>query len=554
MRGATIARMQNVVRSGGRALVDGLIANGVRNVFCVPGESYLGALDAMYAHRAQLRVIACRQEGGAAYMAEAHGKLTGEPGVCFVSRGPGASNAMIGVHTAFQDSTPMLLFIGQIPRAERGREAFQELDYARVYDGVAKRVMRVDSAEQIPQTLHDAWQSAIDRRPGPVVIELPEDTLTETCQVNDCAKPTRASCAPPPSSVATFSTLLDAAERPLIIFGGAAWTPRASILLRAFIEKHRLPAACAFRRQDMLDNTHPHYVGELGIAPNPELVRMVDDADLIVALSARLGEMTSGGYTLFDVPQFDARARRKLIHIFAERAELNAVYRAELGIACDAESFLQGVAGIPPRRQRDDDDARIARAHQSYLDFMNQPRDEHRALRMDKIMQWLRARLAADDIITCGAGNYTAWAQRNYQFRQPRTQLACTNGSMGYAVPAAIAAKLHRVDAKVVSFSGDGCFLMNGQELATAMQHRLAIVFIVLNNRCYGTIRAHQQRHYPRRPIATALRNPNFAELARAHGAFGAQVSRTEEFAPTFEQALDCGRAAVIEVKLDDPE
>ena len=355
MRGATIARMQNVVRSGGRALVDGLIANGVRNVFCVPGESYLGALDAMYAHRAQLRVIACRQEGGAAYMAEAHGKLTGEPGVCFVSRGPGAANAMIGVHTAFQDSTPMLLFIGQIPRAERGREAFQELDYARVYDGVAKRVMRVDSAEQIPQTLHDAWQSAIDRRPGPVVIELPEDTLTETCQVNDCAKPTRASCAPPPSSVATFSTLLDAAERPLIIFGGAAWTPRASILLRAFIEKHRLPAACAFRRQDMLDNTHPHYVGELGIAPNPELVRMVDDADLIVALSARLGEMTSGGYTLFDVPQFDARARRKLIHIFAERAELNAVYRAELGIACDAESFLQGVADIPrapPTRRR----------------------------------------------------------------------------------------------------------------------------------------------------------------------------------------------------------
>lgn len=545
-------------RNGGQVLVDGLVANGVKHVFCVPGESYLAALDAFYDRRREIQLIVCRQEGGACYMAEAYGKLSGEPGICFVSRGPGASNAMIGIHTAFQDSTPVLLFIGQNPRAERGREAFQELDYRRVYADVAKAVLRIERAADIPQQLCDAWAVAIADRPGPVVIELPEDMLRDEVDVAEREKPVRAAKTPRAESIARFSGLLQKSARPVVIFGGAAWTPRTNRALAEFSEKHRIPAACAFRRQDMFDNTHPHYVGELGIAPNPELVGLVKDSDLVIALGARLGEMTTSGYTLFEVPEFDSGGRQKLVHIFPAAAELNSVYRAELGIDCDAEAFLKAVETIPAH----DDTAharhakRIAAARRSYLEFMQQPRDQDAPVRMDKIMAYLRARLPADSIITTGAGNYTVWAQRNYQFCRPKTQVAATNGSMGYGVPAGIAAKILRPKSLVVSFSGDGCFLMNGQELATAVQYGLNVLFLIINNRCYGTIRAHQERHYPGRPIATALDNPDFAALARACGAFAAVVRQTDEFQPAFEhavkQALRANRPAVIEIQIGE--
>ena len=537
-------------RSGGRVLVDGLAANGVGHVFCVPGESYLGALDAFYDYRRRIQLIVCRQEGGAAYMAEAYGKLSGRPGIAFVSRGPGASNAMIGIHTAFQDSTPVLLFIGQNPRDERGREAFQELDYARVYGGVAKAVFRIEQAETIPQRLFDAWATAISNRPGPVVIELPEDMLRDEVVVADRETPVRPVTAPPAEAVARFSELLQKSERPVVIFGGAAWTPRANRALAEFSEKHCLPVACAFRRQDMFDNTHPHYVGELGIAPNPALVDLVKKADLVIALGARLGEMTTSGYTLFEVPEFDSRGRQKLVHIFPSAAELNSVYRAELGIDCDAEAFLAAVETIPADGAHHAEcSARIAAARRSYLAFMQQPRDQDAPVRMDKIMTFLRGRLPADSVIATGAGNYTIWAQRNYQFRRPKTQLAATNGSMGYGVPAGIAAKILRPRSTVVSFSGDGCFLMNGQELATAVQYRLNVIFLVVNNNCYGTIRTHQERHFPGRPMATALDNPDFAALARAYGAFGATVTQTDEFENAFEQAVRANRPAVIEIQ-----
>ena len=537
-------------RSGGRVLVDGLAANGVEHVFCVPGESYLGALDAFYDYRRRIQLIVCRQEGGAAYMAEAYGKLSGRPGIVFVSRGPGASNAMIGIHTAFQDSTPVLLFIGQNPRNERGREAFQELDYARVYGGVAKAVFRIEQAEAIPRRLFDAWATAISNRPGPVVIELPEDMLRDEVVVADLETPVRPVTVPPAEAVARFSELLQNAERPVVIFGGAAWTPRTNQALAEFSEKHCLPVACAFRRQDMFDNTHPHYVGELGIAPNPALVDLVKKADLVIALGARLGEMTTSGYTLFEVPEFDSRGRQKLVHVFPSPAELNSVYRAELGIDCDAEAFLEAVETIPANdAHHAERSARITAARRAYLEFMQQPRDRDAPLRMDKIMTFLRGRLPADSVIAAGAGNYTIWAQRNYQFSRPKTQLAATNGSMGYGVPAGIAAKILRPRSTVVSFSGDGCFLMNGQELATAVQYRLNVIFLVVNNNCYGTIRTHQERHFPGRPIATALDNPDFAALARAYGAFGATVTQTDEFENAFEQAVRANRPAVIEIQ-----
>ena len=541
-------------RNGGKVLVDGLVANGVRHAFCVPGESYLAALDAFYDHRRWAELIVCRQEGGAAYMAEAYGKLSGRPGVCFVSRGPGASNAMIGVHTAFQDSTPLLLFIGQIPRAERGREAFQELDYRRVYRGVAKAVMRIERAADIPRRLHDAWATAIGDRPGPVVVELPEDMLMEETVVADRATPTRPAAAPPAESIARFGELLRQSARPVVICGGAAWTPRCNAALAEFSEKHGVPVACAFRRQDMFDNTHPHYVGELGIAPNPDLFDLVRDSDLVIALAARLGEMTTSGYTLFDVPAFDASGARKLVHVFPSAAELNSVYRADLGIDCDAEAFLKAVEKIKAGADNIDRSQRIALAHHSYLQTLQQPRDEGAALRLDAVMRFLRERLPADSIIANGAGNYTLWAQRNYQFSQPKTQLACTNGSMGYGVPAGIAGKLIRPQSVVVSFSGDGCFLMNGQELATAGQYGLNVIFLVINNNRYGTIRSHQERRFPGRPIATSLVNPDFAELARAYGAFGAVVTRTDEFEDAFERALAAERPAVIELQTERAE
>lgn len=545
-------------RSGGKILVDFLVAAGVRRVFCVPGESYLPVLNALYDHRARIDTIVCRQEGGAAYMADATAKLSGMPGVCFVSRGPGAANAMIGAHTAFQDSTPMLLFIGQIPRAERGREAFQELDYRRVYAGVAKKVIRIERASDMPAAARAAWVVATAGRPGPVVVELPEDVLSEESTVDDApaGAPAPYRKRPPkPARIARFTELLRDAKRPVIIAGGAAWTPAANRLLSEFADNHALPVACAFRRQDMVDNARAHYIGELGVQPNPALFKFMQESDLVIALAARLGEITTCGYTLFDAPGFDSTGARKLAHVFpGAKKELNAAHQVDLFIQSEAEIFLRAAADIsaPDAARIAERRKRVKRMRAAYLAFMNQARHVDAPARLDRIMEFLRARLPADSVIATGAGNYTIWAQRNYQFTQPRTQAACTNGSMGYGVPAAIAGKLARPQSIVVSFSGDGCFLMNGQELATAVRYGLNIVFIVINNDSYGTIRAHQARRFPGRPFAVELTNPDFAKLAESYGAFGARVTRTEDFAPTFERALAAGRPALIELPVEN--
>jgi len=550
--------MSPAKQSGGKILVGALRAAGVRRVFCVPGESYLPVLDALRDAREAIDTIVCRQEGGAAYMAEADAKLSGRPGVCFVSRGPGAANAMIGVHTAFQDSTPLLLFIGQIPRIERGREAFQELDYTRVYAGVAKKVVRVEHACEMQEAVVAAWTVARAGRPGPVVVELPEDVLSEEATVEDVPV---AVFMPPPkrrlkaADVARFAELLRESKRPFIIAGGAAWTPAANDALAAFADKHQAPVACAFRRQDMFCNAHANFVGELGLRPNPALFKLAQESDLVIALAARLGEVTTCGYTLFDVPAFDATGARQLVHVFpGTKKELNSSHRAELFIQSDAESFLRALVDIdaPDAKRIDQRRRRVERARASYLAFMNKARNASQEPRLDRIMEFLRARLPANSIIATGAGNYTIWAQRNYQFTQPRTQLACTNGSMGYGVPAAIAGKLARPDSTVVAFAGDGCFLMTGQELATAARHNLNIVFIVINNDSYATIRMHQDMRFPGKPFATALTNPDFVKLAESYGAFGARVTRTEDFAPVFEQALTAARPALIELPVQD--
>jgi len=497
----------NAARTGGRILIDGLIAYGMDTLFCVPGESYLGALDALYDRQDDVTIITCRQEGGASYMAEAYGKLTGNPGICFVSRGPGAANAMIGIHTAYQDSTPLLLFIGQIARGDEGREAFQELDYRQVYAGVAKKVLTFRDARRVPEQLQRAWHTAISGRPGPVVIELPEDMLTAEAVVNDL-RPKRVSFpAPDPRAVDRFSKWLDQAERPLILCGGAAWTETASRLLQTFSETRQIPVATTFRRSDTFDNTHPHYAGEFAIAPNPELVRLLQSSDLLIALGPRLGDITTSGYQLFDVPDgISNREDQRLIHIHVEPEALNSVYQADLAIACHPELFLREVSRKPAAGK--DRSTLLREAHQAYLDFTFAPKNQAAALRMDKVAETLRKRLPADAIVANGAGNYTVWTQRYYQFRQPHTQLAPTNGSMGYGVPAAIAAKIVKPEKIVVSFSGDGCFMMNGQELATAVQYALNIVFLVINNCTYGTIQMHQERNFPNRRIATRLDNP----------------------------------------------
>ncbi len=545
---------KNSSRSGGEILIDGLIKYGAEKIFCVPGESYLAALDAWYDRQEQIQIITCRQEGGAAYMAEAYAKLTDKPGICFVSRGPGASNAMVGIHTAFQDSTPVLLFIGQVSRGEVGREAFQELDFKQVYGGVAKKVITFNDASRIPEQLGQAWQIAVSGRPGPVVVELPEDMLTDRVKVADLEPGEVVAASPSPQSIAQLSRYLERSKTVIVLCGGAGWTPQASAYLQQFAEKQNLAVATVFRRTDCFDNTHPNYIGEMGSAPNPKLVKQVQSADLLIAIAPRLGDMTTSGYRVFNVPDRKSQnPAQKLIHVHIGAEEINSVYRADLGIVSHPEHFLEAACAIPEagRESRIGRSKMIKKGNKIYLEFLNQPRNGDAALRMDKVMEILRDRLSADAIITNGAGNYTIWAQRHYQFRQPKTQLASTNGSMGYGVPSAIAAKLARPQSTVVSFSGDGCFLMNGQELATAVQYQLNIIFLIINNKSYGTIRSHQQRHYPGRPIATALENPDFAALAEAYGASGAVVTRTNQFASVFEKALNAGRPAVIELRMD---
>jgi len=531
--------------TGGKILVDGLRAHGVDLAFCVPGESYLAVIDALYDVRDTVKLIVCRQEGGAAFMAEAYGKLTGRPGICFVTRGPGATNASIGVHTAQQDSTPMILFIGQVGGDVVEREAFQEVDYRRMFGQMTKWVAQIDRAERIPEYLSHAFHLAVSGRPGPVVLALPEDMLVATT-VAPAARPyLRVKPYPGEDDLSRLRQMIVDAQRPLILLGGGDWTASSCDEMRDFLERWNLPAACSFRRQDLLDNRHPNYAGEVGIAISPDLKQRVQQADLIVTVGARLGEMTTGGYTLFDVPQ----PRQRFVHVHPGAEELGRVYRADLMINAGMQEFAAAMRNLhapDPVPWRGWTEALRAEYLKTLVPVAVPGR-----LNPSEVVAGLRGRLPAGSIITNGAGNFSGWVQRFYQYTGFRTQLAPTNGAMGYGVPAAVAAKLVHPERAVVCFSGDGDFLMTGQELATAVQYGANVIFLVVNNGMYGTIRMHQERDYPARVHGTALHNPDFSALARAYGAYGEVVESTEQFAPAFERAMASGTPALLELRID---
>jgi len=533
------------MRTGGQILVDSLVRQGADLAFCVPGESYLAVLDALYDVEDTLRLVICRQEGGAAYMAEAYGKLTGRPGIVFVTRGPGASNAAIGIHTAQQDSTPLIVFIGQVGSNFVDREAFQEVDYNRMYGGIAKWVTRIDRAERIPEYVARAYRMALSGRPGPVVLALPEDMLTSMADAVHAPRVEAVAVAPAAAQMKRLRELLAAAQRPLVIAGGAGWNAAACADLRRFVEANALPVASAFRNQDVVDNEHPHYAGEVGIAPNPKLAARVRAADLLLVIGERLGEMVTGGYTLLAAPQ----PQQTLIHVLPAEEDLGRVFHPALAIVASIPAFAAALAQLPPI------DApawqgSAATAHAEYLAWQT-PRPMPGTLDLWQVVAALRAALPDDAIVTNGAGNYTVWLHRLFRYRGYRTQLAPYDGAMGYGVPAAIAAKIVHPERVVVSWNGDGCFQMNGQEIATAVQYSANVVFIVVDNGMYGTIRMHQEREYPARVVGTDLVNPDFAALARAHGAFGATVTTTAEFAPALQRALDAGKPALLHLRID---
>jgi acetolactate synthase-1/2/3 large subunit len=535
----------SVPRTGGRILVANLLRQGVDLAFCVPGESYLAVLDALYDARESLRLIVCRHEGGAAYMAEAYGKLTGRPGIAFVTRGPGASNAAVGIHTAQQDSTPLILFVGQVGSDFRDREAFQEVDYRRMYGSIAKWVAQIDSAERIPEYVARAFRVAMQGRPGPVVLALPEDMLASEAQTDDAARVDPVAAYPAAAQIADVRQRLAAARQPLVIVGGSGWTAAACADMRRFAEANALPVACAFRSQDVFDNGHELYAGDVGIAINPKLAARVRDADVLIVAGERLGEMTTGGYALLSAPQ----PRQALIHVHPGSEELGRVFQPALAIQASMPAFAAALAGMAPLAGAAWRDG-AAQAHRDYLAWQ-EPRPMPGELDLWQVVATLRQRLPEDAILANGAGNYTVWLHRLYRHRRFRTQLAPYSGSMGYGVPAAIAAKAAHPDRVVVSWNGDGCFQMNGQELATAVQYKLNIIFVVIDNGMYGTIRMHQERNYPARVYGTDLVNPDFVALARAHGANGETVTRTAEFAPALERALGADRPSLLWLKVD---
>ena len=533
------------LRTGGEILVAGLLAQGADLAFGVPGESYLAVLDALYDVRERFRFIICRQEGGAAYMAEAHGKLTGRPGLAFVTRGPGATNAAIGVHTAAQDSSPMILFVGQVGSDMTDREAFQEIDYRQMYGSVAKWAAQIDRAERIPEYLAHAYRIAMSGRPGPVVLALPEDMLTARAECVDVPRIDPAITAPDPGQVSAVRDLLARAARPLVLVGGSRWSADACTALRRFVDDSGLPVACAFRHQDLFDNRHESYAGDVGIGINPKLAARVRDADVLLVIGERLGEMTTSGYTLLRVPT----PAQTLIHVHPGADELGRVYQPALAINATPGAFLAAMAAAP-QVAHDEWRAATLAARAEYLAWQV-PRPVPGDVDMWRIAQWLDANLPADAIITNGAGNYATWMHRLFRYRGFRTQLAPYSGAMGYGVPAAVAAKAAHGNRVVVSWNGDGCFMMNGQELATAVQYGLAVIFVVIDNGMYGTIRMHQEKTYPARISGTELRNPDFAALARAYGAVGESVLHTADFAPAFERALAAAGPTLIHVKID---
>ncbi|MFG1347892.1 thiamine pyrophosphate-binding protein [Xanthobacter autotrophicus DSM 431] len=535
-------------RSGGRILVDALACQGVDRLFCVPGESYLDVLDSLLEHPS-IRVVVTKHEGAACEMAEADAKLTGRPGICFVTRGPGAMHASIGVHVASQDSSPLILFVGQIARQDRYREAFQEVDYRAMFGSCAKWVVEIDDPARIPEHVARAFATAMEGRPGPVVVVLPEDVLGEQCATMD-ARPVRLSVLPDPGSHErdTLQRLLNSTQRPLVIVGGPGWSEDASKDLAGFATAWNIPVACSFRRQDLFDNRLPQYIGHLSLGMNSALATRVRAADLILAIGTRLGDVTTDGYRLLTPPT----PGQRLVHVHRASSELGRLFHAELPIHASMDAIARLLTGLPaPAVAPWGEWTRAARLEQEQFGRPSDPHPDEIGVNLAQAVSHLNQVLDNDAIITNGAGNYTVWVHRYYQYRRPRTELAPTCGTMGYGLPAAVAAKLRHPDRTVVCFAGDGCFLMYPQELATAVEQEAAIVIIVVNNGMYGTIRMHQERRFPSRISATAIQGPDFVALARSFGAFAEKVERTDEFMPAFERAHASGRPALLELKTD---
>jgi acetolactate synthase I/II/III large subunit len=526
-------------RTAARILVDQLLVHGVDTAYCVPGESYIDVLDAI--GDSPIRLITARHEAAAANMAEAYGKLTGRPGVCLVTRAPGATHAAVGIHTAYQDSTPLVLLVGHVPRHHLGREAFQELDYARLFGEMAKWVTVADDAAALPELVAHAFHTATSGRPGPVVLALPEDAQADEADVEDAARYRPAQASPAAADVDRALELLDAARRPLIVVGGGGWSEQAGRDAIAFAESSRIPVATSFRRQDYVDNGSPAYVGPLTIGMDPALAARVGDADVILALGTRLGEIATQQYSLLDVP----RPRQTLVHVHADPDELGRVYEADLPIVSGSPQFAAMLRPV-------DGSARtewVAEGRAAYLANLQHaplPGD----LQLGDVVAHLRERLPDDAVITNGAGNYTVWAHRFYEFHRYGTQLAPCAGAMGYGVPAAVAAKLMHPERIVVCLSGDGDFLMSGHELATAAQYGAAIVVLVVNNGMLGTIRMHQERRFGR-GVGTDLLNPDFVAYGKAFGAHATLVERIEDFPAAFEEALGADRPALLELRVD---
>jgi acetolactate synthase-1/2/3 large subunit len=530
-------------RTGAQILVDALAANGLTQTFGVPGESYLAVLDAMY--QSPVDFVICRQEGGAAMMAEAAGKLTGRPGVCFVTRGPGATNASAGVHVAQQDSSPMLLFVGQIAREFRGREAFQEIDIEAVFGTLAKWAVEITDPARIPEVVARAIRVATQGRPGPVVISLPEDMLTEEATVADAPPVEGAETWPAAADMMRLQKMLAQARRPLALVGGSRWSEKSCAALQRFVERFDLPVLASFRRQSIFPGDNDCYAGELGLGPNPKVIERVKSADLVLLLGGRLGEVPSQSYTLLGIPDPGV----SLVHVHAEASELGRIYQPALAIHASPNAFAASLEGVQPPAQIPWRDWR-KEARADYLGWSEEVPPHPGDVQMGTIVRCLRERLPEDAIVATGAGNFAVWTQRFIRYRKFGTQLGPISGSMGYGVPAAIAAKRLLPERTVVAVAGDGDFLMTGQELATAVQYGVAVKIVVIDNGTYGTIRMHQEREYPGRVSGTDLRNPDFAAMARAYGAEGFTVSRDAEVVPALEAALAATGPALVHVRL----
>jgi acetolactate synthase-1/2/3 large subunit len=530
-------------QTAARHLVDALVMNGVTHVFCVPGESYLAVLDALFDVRDRIKLIVCRHEASASNMAEAYGKLTGRPGVLMVTRGPGATQGSVGVHTAYQDSTPMIMFIGQVARDMRDREAFQEIDYRQMFGPVAKWAGDIDIASRVGEYVNRAFATAQNGRRGPVVLALPEDMLTEEADADTLPPAPVAVGAPDERALELLREHLGGAERPFLLVGGGGWTHDAVNDLRTFVEATGIPIGASFRSKDLFDNLHPQYAGDVGIGPNPRLVERLKRSDLIIAFGPRLGEMTTSGYELFKAPL----AAQPLIHIHPGAEELGRVYTPILAINASPETMARALAAEPWTP----DESWLQQAYEAHSEFeaFSKPVAVGEGVNLSEVFSWLDRILPADAIMCNGAGNYAAWLHRFYRHKSFKTQLAPTSGAMGYGFPAALAAKAVCPKREVVCAAGDGCFMMASNELATAMQYGLNVITLVSNNSTYGTIRMHQEREYPARVSGTELKNPDFAAYARSFGAFGATVTRTEDFPAAFMEARGSGLPAVIDLK-----